>query len=191
MQQKEQTKALLLKTAYEVFSKNGIMNTRISDIAEAAKVSHGTIFVHFRSQEALIEEVIGLYGQKIALYAHEYSQDCSGLTDLLRTHLNGIMEYEPFYVRLVLENRILPIGARDAFIAIQSAISLHFSQIAQKEKGLPENGKIPTYMLFNMWIGLVHHYIANGDLFAPEGNVIRRYGDFMIECFIKLLSAKE
>lgn len=56
--QKEQTKELLLKTAYEIFSERGIMNTRMSDIARAAGVSHGTIFVHFQTQEALIEEVI-------------------------------------------------------------------------------------------------------------------------------------
>ncbi|MHC1771792.1 MAG: TetR/AcrR family transcriptional regulator [Flexilinea sp.] len=49
--QKEQTKALLLKTAYDVFSKNGIMDTRVSDVAEAAGVSHGTIFVHFNHRK--------------------------------------------------------------------------------------------------------------------------------------------
>ena len=94
--QKEQTKALLLKTAYDVFSVNGIMNTRVSDIAQAGKVSHGTVFVHFRSMEALIEEVVAFYGQKIALRTHELSYSCDHLSELLRAHLDGIMEFEPF-----------------------------------------------------------------------------------------------
>jgi hypothetical protein len=47
--------------------------------------------------------------------------------------LDGIMEFEPFYTRLVIENRLLPTGARDSFIAIQSVISLHFSQTIQRE----------------------------------------------------------
>lgn len=191
VEQKEQTRSLLIKTAYDVFSKKGIMNARISDIAEKAEVAHGTVFIHFSSLDALIEEVVVEYGQKIARNTHENAQSCNSLKKLLRGHLDGIMEYESFYVRLVLESRMIPIGARDAFIGIQSAISLHFSQVAQREIRSSQKEKIPTYMLFNLWIGLVHHYLANSDLFAPKGNVIRRYGDSMIECFMELLSQKE
>lgn len=189
--QKGRTKVLLLKTAYEVFSEKGIMSTRVSDIAQAAGVSHGTIFVHFKSQEALIEEVIELYGQKIATRTHELANSSADLSSLLRAHLDGIMEYESFYTRLVIENRLLPSGARDSFLAIQSAISFHFSQAIERERISDQKGKIPPYLLFNVWIGLVHYYLANGDLFAPEGHVIRRYGDTLIENFIKLLAYKK
>lgn len=191
--QKEQTKALLLKTAYNVFSEKGIMNTRVSDIAQAAGVSHGTIFVHFRSQEAMIEEVVAVYGQKIALRTHTLAQSCGHLSELLRAHLHGIMEFEPFYTRLVIENRLLPTGAKDSIIAIQSAISFHFSQAVQRERERKsvQNDGVPSYLLFNMWMGLVHYYLANGDLFAPEGHVIRRYGETLIQSFIKLLMVKE
>jgi AcrR family transcriptional regulator len=188
--QKERTKALLLKTAYDVFSEKGIMNTRVSDIAQAGKVSHGTIFVHFRSMEALIEEVISFYGQKIALRAHELADSCGCLPEFLRAHLSGIMEFEPFYTRLVLENRFLPPGARDSFIAIQSAISFHFNQAVRRERKPAQDEEIPSYLLFDMWIGLVHYYLANGDLFAPEGHVIRRYGETLTQNFLKLLTTK-
>jgi AcrR family transcriptional regulator len=189
--QKEQTKALLIKTAYEVFSEKGFINTRVSDIAQAAGVSQGTMFVHFESQEAMIEEVIAFYGQKLALRTHLFSQSHGGLAELLRAHLDGIMEFEPFYTQLVIENRLLPPGARDSFIAIQSAISFHFSQVAQREPKLVQSDELPSYLLFNLWIGLVHYYLANGDLFAPEGHVIRRYGETLIQSFIKLVTAKE
>jgi AcrR family transcriptional regulator len=148
--QKEQTKALLLKTAYDVFSERGVMNTRVSDIAQAANVSHGTIFVHFRSMEALIEEVVAFYGQKIALRTHELSPSCVNLPELLRAHLDGIMEFEPFYTRLVIETRLLPPGARDSFIAIQSAISFHFSKAVDRGREADGDGEIPSYLLFNM-----------------------------------------
>lgn len=189
--QKEQTKSLLLKTAYDVFSEKGIMNTRVSDIAKTAGVSHGTIFVHFRSQEAMVEEVVAVYGQKIAMRTHVLAQSCEHLPELLRAHLDGIMEFEPFYTRLVIENRMLPPDARDSFIAIQSAISFHFSQVAQRELKSGQGGGIPSYMLFNMWVGLVHYYLENGDLFAPEGHVIRRYGETLIKNFMKLVMGRE
>jgi AcrR family transcriptional regulator len=189
--QKEQTKSLLLKTAYDVFSEKGIMNTRVSDIAQAAGVSHGTVFVHFRSQEAMIEEVVAFYGQKIVLRTHEFTQSSGNLSELLRAHMDGIMEFEPFYTRLVIENRLLPPGARDSFIAVQSAISFHFSQAVQQELKSAKSDEVPSYLLFNMWVGLVHYYLANGDLFAPEGHVIRRYGETLIKSFMKLVTIKE
>ena len=185
--QKEQTKERLLKTAYEIFSDRGIINTRMSDIAQAAGVSHGTIFVHFQTQEALIEEVIETYCQKIALRTHDLADSCGTLEEFLRAHLSGIMEFEQFYTRLISENQMLSAGARDSWVTIQTAVSFHFSLTYEREAGEEKKLEIPTYMLFNMWMGLVHYYLENGDLFAPEGSVVRRYGDFLISNYLKLI----
>ena len=182
--QKEQTKTALLQTAYEVFSKRGIVNTRMSDIAQAAGVSHGTVFLHFNTQEELITQVVELYCGKIAQRTHELAHTGSCLREILSAHLDGITEYESFYTRLVNENRLLPAGARDAWINLQSAISFHFSQAVKRE--IEKN--VPCDVLFNMWMGLVHHYLANGDLFAPEGNVLQRYGETLIESYMVLVT---
>lgn len=189
--QKEQTKELLLKTAYEIFSDRGIMNTRMSDIARAAGVSHGTIFVHFQTQEALIEEVIETYCQEITLRTHALADSCETFEEFLRAHLCGIMEFEQFYTRLIIENQMLPAGARDSWVTIQSAVSFHFSLAYERESAHSSNKDIPSYILFNVWMGLVHYYLENGDLFAPEGNVLRRYGDVLISNYLKLLKGSE
>ncbi len=186
-QKKENTKAALIKTAYEIFSEKGIQSTRMSDIAAAANVSHGTVFLHFNTQEAFIAEVVQYYCNQIAMRTHELSDSCSTLKEMLSAHLDGIAEYEPFYTRLVIENRMLPPEARDAFITVQSAISFHFSKALEKE-GI---SSIPAGILFNMWMGLVHYYLSNGDLFAPEGNVIRRYKDTLTDAFLSLLEKEK
>lgn len=197
--QKEQTRELLLQTAYELFSQQGIMKTRMSDIANAALVSHGTVFAHFQTQEALIEEVIDNCCYRIAMRTHALAESCENMEALLRAHLSGIMEYEKFYTRLIVENQMLPPGARDSWIGVQSAISFHFSQVCERDMDLREiiahagsdkDGHIPAHMLFNLWMGLVHYYLENGDLFAPEGNVIRRYQEVLIDSYIKLLKRK-
>ena len=184
--QKENTKSALLETAYRVFSERGIVSSRMSDIAEAAGVSHGTVFLHFSTQEALITEVIEHYCSKIAQRTHELSESGASLRDILSAHLDGIKEYEPFYTRLVIENRLLPAEARDAWVGLQSAVSFHFEQTVNREIG----AKVPLSLLFNMWMGLVHYYLANGDLFAPEGNVIGRYGEILIENYMTLVNAE-
>ena len=180
--QKEQTRRKLLQAMYEVICTNGMLNTRVSDVAAAAGVSHGTVFVHFESLEALMSEATEEYGRRIALRTHALASSSARLDDLLRAHLQAIREYEPFYTRLVLENRLLPPAVRDIWISIQSAISYHFSQILQHEAV----ADVPEAVLFNAWIGLVHHYLSNGDLFAPNGRVIERWGETLIQSFLQL-----
>jgi AcrR family transcriptional regulator len=179
--QKKETRQRLLDAAFQVICEKGIVETRVSDIAQAAGVSHGALFVHFASLENLISEAVETCGQRIALRTHELASQSTGLEGLLRAHLAGINEYEPFYTRLVIESRLLPQAARDAWIGIQSAISFHFSRIVTREWP-----RADTALLFNTWMGLVHYYLINGDLFAPEGHVISRYTETLVAFYIKL-----
>ncbi len=186
-QKKEQTKAVLMDTAYKIFSEKGIQAARMSDIAAAAKVSHGTVFLHFNTQEAFIAEVVQYYCSQIAARTHELSEGCHTLRELLSAHLDAISQYESFYKRLVLESRMLPLEARDAFITVQSAISFHFSMVLEKE-GVTS---LPPNILFNMWVGLVHYYLMNDDLFSPEGHVITRYKTTLTDAFLSLLEKEK
>lgn len=188
--QKEQTKDLLVKTAYQLFSEHGILNTRMSDIAQAAGVSHGTVFLHFNTQEIMIAEVVETYCGKIAARTHELADSRCAIQEILLAHLEGIREFEPFYTRLVIENRLLPVAARDAWINMQSAISFHFGQAVERE--IRQDGTdIPLSLLFNTWMGLVHYYLANNDLFAPEESVVRRYGKTLVENYLKMIKKKQ
>ncbi len=185
-QQKERTRQKLLQAAFDVFTRHGIMQSRMEDIAREAGVSHGTVFVHFKSQEDLIETVVSHYGKEIAARTHDLSQSGASLDEVLGAHLKGIGEYEGFYTRLLMEARLLPQGARDSFVMIQSVLSLHFMQALEREE-MAVKTEIPAHVLFSMWIGLVHHYLQRGDLFAPEGGVIARHGDMLITSYLKLL----
>ena len=183
--QKEETRRRLLETGYRVICEKGMLRTRVSDIAQAAGVSHGAVFVHFESLEALLAEVIEEYGRHIALRTHELAATSARMDDLLRAHLTGIGEHEAFYTRLVTENRLLPQGVRDVWIGLQSAMSFHFSRVAAQE--WPE-AEMDMALMFNTWVGLVHHYLSNGDLFAPEGSVTERYAETLISFYMKMMA---
>jgi len=125
----------------------------MSDVANAAGVSHGTVFAHFKTQEALISAVIEETGMKMARWTHELASQSGGLREVLNAHLDGIREFEAFYTHLVIETRSLPIITRETLISIQSAISFHISLAAQREI---DNGAIlnmPISLLFNTWSG--------------------------------------
>ncbi len=47
---------------------------------------------------------------------------------------------------------------------------------------------IPMHLLFNTWIGLIHYYLFNRDLFSPDGSVMEKIGEELINHFMRLLT---
>lgn len=185
--QKEQTRRHLIATAIHEYARKGISSTRTADIARAANVSHGTVFAHFATQEELLSTVINEFGILVSQRLHELAAENKSLRDILAAHLQGLWEYEDFYRRLINEGRILPETARYAFIAIQSAISFHISLAAEREMHEGFIRPCPIHLLFNTWIGLIHHYLANDDLFSPGGSVLELYGQELLDHFMGLI----
>jgi len=105
--QKIQTRKYLIEVATNEFAKSGFSSTRTSDIAVAAKVSHGTIFVHFPTKENLLDEVIEEFGMNITSRLHELINENCGLKEALKAHLKGIEEYEIFYPEQQSENAVV------------------------------------------------------------------------------------
>ncbi len=188
--QKEQTREKLIHVAMEEFGHRGIMATRMSDIALAAGVSHGTVFAHFQTQQVFVIAVIEEFGQITARRTHELAGGRAGVREVLEAHLAGIAECEAFYARLVMEARSLPAPARNTLIGIQSAISFHISQAAQREMAAGAIIAMPIPLLFNTWMGLIDYYLMNADLFAPGGSVIERYGPVLVDHYLRLISSR-
>lgn len=186
--QKKATSERLIASAYRRFCRDGIAATRVTDVAAAASVSHGTAFVHFSTRDELVAAVIKRYGGRIALRLHELAASRAGLRDVLRAHLDGLNEHEKFYARLVVETPSLGKTARTMLIGIQSAISTHMAAAADRDRAEGLIRAVPSSFLFNLWIGLVHHYITNRDLFAPGSSVLERRGREMIDQFMTLLT---
>ena len=53
----ERTRARLVAAAREVFERTGFLEARVSDIAEAAGLSHGAFYHYFDSKEQIFREV--------------------------------------------------------------------------------------------------------------------------------------
>ena len=52
------TRQRILQAAARVFREHGYSGTRLTDIAEAAEMKAGSLYYHFDSREALVEEVV-------------------------------------------------------------------------------------------------------------------------------------
>lgn len=185
-QQKQETKKKILKAAYKVYSKIGFSATT-KDISEEVNMSHGTIFLHFPTKDDLIICILENFGNEVTTLLHALVEESKSISDILKAHLSVIEKHEDFYNKLISENKLLPLETQNILITIQSSISFHLNKVIEKEKSNYTIKDLPNYFIFNTWIGLIHHYIQNKNLFSPNSSVIKRYSDELIKNFLELI----
>jgi AcrR family transcriptional regulator len=178
---------MLIGTALDLMAERGIAGTRTIDVAERAGVAHGTVFVHFATRDELVNAVVGEHAERIAGRLHELAGAEATVRDVLAAHLAGLAEHEAFHARLVVEGPLLPPYARATLLGIQSAISAHLAQAAGFEMATGAIRTMPVPLLFNTWLGLIHHYLTNRDLFAPGASVVERWGPALLDHYVGLL----
>ena len=187
-EQKQATRLRLLAASRRLFADQGILATRTLEVATAAKVAHGTIFAHFSTREDLVTAVVDEYAGRTAKELGKLGGGGVGLREVLAAHLAGLSEQEDFYARLVMEGSALPAIARQRFHDIQATISSVFTEAAAREKAAGKIHFSDVAMLFDTWLGLIHHYVCNRDLFAHANRpVLADRGPELLEHFLLLI----
>ena len=184
--QKAQTRIKIINAAIRVYSEKGF-SVPTTAIAKEAEVSHGTLFVHFPTVESLLLCLLDVFSRDIINELHLLSHHDNDIIILLGQHIDVLIKYEDFYKRLVKEAVYLPGEAKNTFIEIQSMVSISFLQAIEQDIKEGKIKNIPFHMLFNTWLGLIHYYLLNSDLFSPHGSVLQRYKSTLVECFITLI----
>lgn len=70
----KKTEKRIIDTANKLFKKQGYENVTVRDIIEAAKISNGAFYAHFKNKEALLEETLFFYDR---LYYDYYQNELS------------------------------------------------------------------------------------------------------------------
>jgi AcrR family transcriptional regulator len=186
-EQKEVTRGRLVNAAMTLFARQGIVNTTTADVAKSVRMSHGVIFLHFPKRDDLVVAVIDEFGARLsAEFRRAFEQDL-GLRSVLKAHLRVLQEFEPFYARLVTEAPMLPPKVRSTLMLLHAAVSYELFVALERERKAGRARKIERPLLFNTWIGLVHHYVVNRDVFATGNSVIAEQGETLVNHFMSLI----
>lgn len=179
---KRQTRTTILETASELFATDGFQMPT-SKIAKAAGVAHGSLFLHFPTREDLIDAVICSFFEELNTRIHQVTETTGSLEEFLRQHLEMLEEKEAFYTQLITSLNSLPATTQQKLFAYQSTLSSHLLLLLEKEDIVV----VAPHMLFNTWLGIIHYYLQNKAMFAPEESVIARYRDEWIETYLNLI----
>jgi len=184
--QKRETRGKILAAAMIMFAERGFSVTT-TEIAQSAGISHGSIFVHFTTREELIDCAINVFFDHLNQEINIAAKGNADMEDLLEVYLSILHSSEDFYRNLITQISLLPDVTQEKLFAYQTTLSFHFDDALRREK---EQGKIvalPHHMLFNMWLSLVHYYLQNRAMFAPEDSVIDRYRDELISSYLMMI----
>lgn len=184
--QKLETKKKLLDTAFHEFSRKGFLGTKTLDIAQSANVSHGSVFVHYPTKEALLLAVIQEFGMQLGTQFEKKIKEGT-LEQVLTIHLNVLQKWEPFYTQLVICGPHLPEEIRTEIFNIQSGIAYYLEKALKNQK---LDIKFPLHLMMNSWMGLVHYYLANRDLFTQKSSVLAAKGKELIQYFNQLINGE-
>ena len=107
----EATRVRVLDAAAKVFREKGYIGAPLSDIAKAAHLKAGSLYYHFPSREAMVEEVIRVGQERIEQFVRERLDELparASAVDRLRTAItaHGIAvlelgDYTPASIRIV------------------------------------------------------------------------------------------
>lgn len=191
-EQKIQSKENILRVAYEEFSKSGIARTSTLQVAQAAQLSHGSLFAHFPNRDSLVLAVIDQFGVRLAEALHRSAENCHSVKELLECHLEVLQEFEPFYTQLVIEGPLLPPNIRNAVFLIQSGVACFLERCLRKDIQKGRFKALPLHLLLNTWLGLLHYYLSHHVLFANDASVLKRHGKHLVNFMTTtILSKKE
>src|SRR5262245_42587272 len=164
----------------EVARRDGFRDASTANVAKRAGVSHGLVFAHFETRDALLVEAVADLGLRMTNAIHALVRQGTAMRDVLRAHLKCIHDDELLYARLVSELPFMPARARSAWLGVQSAVSHHINDAYAAGVARGELKALPAHLVFNTWTGLVHHYVLQRDVFAPGGSVVRKHGPTLV-----------
>lgn len=185
--QRESTRRQLVEAGLRVVATSGFAGATTAAIAQATGKAHGTVFVHFRTRDVLVTELVAEVGRVMSARLNELETAEPSIADVLTAHLTALQENEVLYARLLCEASTLPLAARAQIFALQSGIAwrLRGAYARAREHGGVRD--IDPVTLSNMWISLTNHYLMNRDLFAPDASVIAQRGADIKAQFLELI----
>lgn len=75
---REEKSLRIMEAATRVFARKGFYNSTISDIAKAAEVAEGTIYLYFKNKDDLL---ISIFEHSMDLFIQEAGRELEGLSD--------------------------------------------------------------------------------------------------------------
>ncbi len=184
---KENTRKLLLRSAKQLFTVRGFLQTKTVDITEKAKVAHGTLFLHFGSKESLILEIFDQELLKITDRLYHLLKDAFELEDLLEIYLTFLEREEPFFSVIAREAPFYDAMLRRQILMREAAIRHYLHQAIQEGIEGQEFKNVDITTALSFLFGSLNYFLSMKSMFVSRGSVIKEKKDSIKKTFLHML----
>jgi len=123
--QKEKTKQRIWSVTREIYLDQGYLKTSTKSISEKAKVSQGTVFLHFKTKEKLLKEIIV---EELITLKEQLEFAELNLSSLFRL----IEDHEEILSRVIKDYPHLPFSFQEIFDQLRSSLKDHLFDILKE-----------------------------------------------------------
>ncbi|RLC58264.1 MAG: hypothetical protein DRH89_01520 [Candidatus Cloacimonadota bacterium] len=185
--QKQFTREKIIRAAKQIFIEKGIINTATSQIAEAAGIAHGTLFLHFPNKDSLVIELLDVELAKFSDKIKQLIIETTDIDTILKQYLDLIQAEEGFFSSLARELPNYKNELRRKILFRESLIREHFHQVI--ENGIEQKiyADIDIASTLNFLFGTINYYLSLKTSFVQQGSVIEKFRDQIIDIFMKIL----
>lgn len=177
------TLSRIIKAAEKEFGKRGYYNTAINDIAGAAKVAPGTIYIYFEDKYSLYCHLLNQYGREIRM---NIAKAVAGLTDRLEIERMGLLSFlqqvrkQPHMYKIIWESLYIN---PELFVDYYESFATRYAKQIDKagDELTQMDSTVMAYLLMGIsnFIGLKYVFFEkDADLEAVVDEVVKflRFG---------------
>ena len=177
-------KEKILKEALKLFAIQGVGNTSTAEITKRAGVAEGTLFVHYKNKQALVDALFLHVKKQQAEVFESCVADITEAEEFVRTLAKTVTQHflKNYDELIFIENvKFLNLVSKEAVCEMNK----HFKKFEEKMHKLQESGKIKPldmelfhHMMWSMIVALVHYCKKNkkkvtDELLDPVWDAVR------------------
>ncbi len=120
----KKTQLKIVKTAIQLFNKNGVANVRVQDIAIAATISPGNLTYHYKTKKDLMVAVLQ-YMKTLQkdMFPYQSVIEAPNWIDIVQTYLRFQIQFRFFYRDILEISNLVPESKKQYLKQIESVIS--------------------------------------------------------------------
>jgi AcrR family transcriptional regulator len=159
-ERRARSRAAILNAAREQIAAGGLAATSTQQVALAAGLSHGALFVHFPRREDLLVAVLNAFA---ADYRAALGPPSASLEAELDRQLEALAPLEMLYAQLLGAEATLPGAARAALRALERELAGRVAAIFAAERGPRRLRALSPRLVGATWLALLQRAVLRGE----------------------------
>ncbi len=174
-ERKARTRAGILASARECFSREGPVAVSTQRVSMAAGISHGTFFLHFPRRDDLVMAVVADFS---AALRSRLAPPAPSLADEFEAQLHLLAEDELLHACLVREEFALPAAGREELMSLEGVLGARIAAAYGADHAQGKLRSLPPRLLAATWNSLIMGLLRRSEgqpVLLLRGPEIRQY----------------